>query len=643
MYNLSSIDLTIIAAYFVMMVGLGIYMKNQAKKSKDAYLMGGKTLPWYMLGLSDASDMFDISGTMLLVSMAFLYGFKSVWIPWMWPVFNQIFLMVFLSRWLRRSNATTGAEWLTTRFGVSDKGAKQSHAVVVAFALILCIGYMAYAFVGVGEFLQIFLPYERIKDTFPFLNGGENAFAAGSAEFAEAIKAAKHNTAQFYGVMICLVATFYSIIGGMHGIVLADFIKYMIMIICSLAVGIIAMNHIGGDANKVLSQVPMGWDSPFFGKELGLDWSDKIAEAQAKLNSDGYRLFSAIMGMMFFSGVMKALAGPAPNYDCQKILSTKSPEEASKMSGFISVILMPIRYFMTMGLCVLGIMYFKELPLSSLGNGEINFESIMPAVISKFLPTGLIGLVLAGFLGAFMSNFSGTLNAGQAYLVNDVYLKYFNPNADRKSIINMSYLSGIVMVILGIGLGLLIKDVNMIFNIITAGLFGGFVCANVLKWYWWRFNANGYFYGMLAGIIASAIPSALSAFNISNYFDGTRLLYFFPIFLLIQFGASILGTYAAPPTNDETLKKFYKDVRPWGLWQPIHDKVAAEDPGIQKNNNFGINALNIGLGITGQVLLMLLPMYLILNKWTGLGIVFALIIIIFMIMKRTWWDRLTDY
>ena len=126
--RLTTIDLSIIALYFIMMVVIGIIMKNQAKKSKDSYLLGGKKLPWYMLGLSDASDMFDISGTMLLVSMAFLYGFKSVWIPWMWPVFNQVFLMVFLSKWLRRSNATTGAEWLGTRFGLTDKGVRQSHA-----------------------------------------------------------------------------------------------------------------------------------------------------------------------------------------------------------------------------------------------------------------------------------------------------------------------------------------------------------------------------------------------------------------------------------------------------------------------------------------------------------------------------------
>ncbi|WP_281336763.1 sodium:solute symporter family protein [Flavobacterium eburneipallidum] len=640
--RLSPIDLTIIAAYFILMIVIGFVMKNRAKRSKDSYLLGGKKLPWYMLGLSDASDMFDISGTMLLTSMAFLYGFKSVWIPWMWPVFNQIFLMVFLSKWLRRSNATTGAEWLGTRFGLSDKGVKQSHAIVVVFALMLCIGYMAYAFVGVGEFLEIFIPYETIKEVVPFLDHHLENLTVGSPEYLEGIIAAKSATAQFYGVSICIIATLYSIAGGMHGIVLADFIKYMIMIICSICVGTIAMQHLAASGINILDRVPLGWDNPIFGKELNLNWSKLLPDAQVKLQKDGYKLFSAIVSMMFFSGVLKSLAGPAPNYDCQKILSTKSPEEASKMSGFISVILMPVRYFMTMGLCILGVLYFKELALHQTADG-VNFESIMPAVINKYLPVGLVGLVLAGFLGAFMSNFSGTLNAGQAYIVNDIYLKFIKPDAARKEIINMGYLSGIVMVILGVGLGLLIKDVNMIFNIITAGLYGGFVCANVLKWYWWRFNANGYFYGMLFGIIASAIPPALSVSGVTTYFDGTRMLYFFPIFILIQLIACIIGSYSAPPTNEKTLIAFYKNVRPWGFWKPIHEKALAEDPTLVKNKNFKVNMLNIGLGIVGQILLTLLPMYLILSKWSALAIVLVFLAGIMIVMRKTWWQRLSDY
>ena len=107
--KLQIVDVLILLAYLGTMIFIGFWMRKKAGQDKDSYLMGGKTLPWYMLGLSDASDMFDISGTMWMVALCFVYGFKSIWIPWLWPVFNQVFMMMFLSKWLRRSNANTGA------------------------------------------------------------------------------------------------------------------------------------------------------------------------------------------------------------------------------------------------------------------------------------------------------------------------------------------------------------------------------------------------------------------------------------------------------------------------------------------------------------------------------------------------------
>src|SRR5690606_5738418 len=120
---LSSIDIAIICLYLASTVVIGLALKKRASKNLDSYFLGGKTLPWYMLSLSNASGMFDISGTMWLVTLLFVYGLKSIWIPWLWPVFNQVFLMVFLSLWLRRSNVLTGAEWMRQRFS-DDLGGK---------------------------------------------------------------------------------------------------------------------------------------------------------------------------------------------------------------------------------------------------------------------------------------------------------------------------------------------------------------------------------------------------------------------------------------------------------------------------------------------------------------------------------------
>src|SRR5207344_1518965 len=125
--KLTWFDISIVLLYLGSMVTIGWFLRKKARANKESYLLGGKKLPWYLLGLSDASDMFDISGTMWMVALCFVYGMKSIWIPWLWPVFNQVFNMMYLSKWLRRSNADTGAEWLATRFGKSGPGVTASH------------------------------------------------------------------------------------------------------------------------------------------------------------------------------------------------------------------------------------------------------------------------------------------------------------------------------------------------------------------------------------------------------------------------------------------------------------------------------------------------------------------------------------
>src|SRR5579872_5510207 len=152
--KLHSFDLAIIVIYFVAVILIGLRVSRRGAKDLDSYFLGGKSLPWYLLGVSDASGMFDISGTMWLVYILFVYGLKSLWLPWLWPVFNQIFLMIFLSSWLRKSNVLTGAEWIQTRFG-RGHGANLAHLSVIFFALVNVIGMLAYAFKGIGKFAVV--------------------------------------------------------------------------------------------------------------------------------------------------------------------------------------------------------------------------------------------------------------------------------------------------------------------------------------------------------------------------------------------------------------------------------------------------------------------------------------------------------
>ncbi|MBL7707904.1 MAG: Na+:solute symporter [Chitinophagaceae bacterium] len=608
--KLTLYDISIVILYLITMVMLGWFLRKKARQNKESYLMGGKKLPWYMLGMSDASDMFDISGTMWMVALCFVYGIKSIWIPWLWPVFNQVFNMMYLSKWLRRSNANTGAEWLGTRFGLTGKGVKGSHSIVVAFALIGCLGFLAYGFVGLGKFMEIFVPWEMVKDYVPF-------------------HVAPQYVAHFYGIIFTLFAMFYSILGGMHSIVLGDLIKYAIMTVGCIAIAVIAMIHLNGHTLNV----PAGWSDPFFGWNLNLNWAGIIDDANKKIADDGYGLFGIFFMMMLFKGVFAAGAGPAPNYDMQKILSTKSPKEASKMTGFVSIILLPVRYSMVIGLTVLGLLYYNQLQLSD-GNGGVDFERILPGAINNFLPVGILGLVLTGLLGAFMGTFSGTLNAAQAYIVNDIYLKYVNKNASTKKIISMNYVVGVVVVAAGVLLGFFAKDVNSILQWIVSGLYGGYVAANVLKWYWWRFNANGFYIGMLTGVAGALVFSRL--------FTGIEFLYYFPVLFLLSVAGSLIGTYTAPPTETETLKKFYKTVRPWGFWKPVHEMVIKDDPSFEPNRRFKLDMFNVVLGIIAQLCMTLLPMYIVLSMHLPLLITVIILTLIILILKRTWWDKLED-
>ena len=293
---------------------------------------------------------------------------------------------------------------------------------------------------------------------------------------------------------------------------------------------------------------------------------------------------------------------------------------------------------MVIGLTVLGLIYFNQLNLSN-GNGGVDFERVLPGAINNFLPVGILGIVLTGLLGAFMGTFSGTLNAAQAYITNDIYLKYVNPHASNKKVMTVNYTSGLVVVAIGVILGFFAKDVNSILQWIVSGLWGGYAAANVLKWHWWRFNASGYFWGMLAGILPAIALAILKSRGILHELD----LYYWPVIFVLSVAGSVIGSYAYPPTDAAVLKSFYSTVRPWGWWRPIHRLVLQEDADFAGNKNFRRDVFNIVLGIIGQLCLTLLPMYVVLELKLPLLVNTLLLAGIILILKKTWWDRLNEY
>ncbi|NCC45866.1 MAG: sodium:solute symporter, partial [Bacteroidia bacterium] len=349
-----------------------------------------------------------------------------------------------------------------------------------------------------------------------------------------------------------------------------------------------------------------------------------------KIATDGYDLFGALVMLMLFKGIFASLAGPVPSYDMQRILSTRKPSEAAKMSGFTIMVLFAPRYLMVAGLAVLTLVYLSP-ELAAMG-ANVDFETILPMAITKFVPVGLKGLLLAGLLAAFMGTLAAFVNSAPAYIVNDLYKRYIKPDAAPKTYVRFSYLASIILVVVGVVFGFYAKSLNSLTLWITSSLYGGYAAANVLKWIWWRFNGFGYFWGMTAGLVSSTVKLL--------FFPEIADIYLFPAVLLVSFIGSIAGTLLTPPDTDEVLMKFYKNVRPWGFWKPIHDKVVKEDPEFEKNKDFGRDVVNVITGIVWQMSLVVLPIYLVIHNFKGVWISLGVIALTMVILKFNWYDRL---
>jgi Na+/proline symporter len=312
----------------------------------------------------------------------------------------------------------------------------------------------------------------------------------------------------------------------------------------------------------------------------------------------------------------------------QRILAAKSPREAAMMSGLVTVVLFVPRYFMIAGITVLALAFMH----SDVTRGaDFDLEQVLPIVIRDFLPIGVAGLLISGLLAAFMSTFSGTINAAAAYLVNDVYKRYVRPQASDREYIRASYAASVLVVVVGCAAGYFTPSVHKATDWIVSALWSGYAAPNILKWHWWRFNGWGYFYGMIAGITGAL---ALLAF------PDVKPLEAFPFLMLMSAIGAVAGSLLTPPEEEDVLLDFYTRTRPWGWWGPIHVAAQTRDPAFRPNRDFGWDAFNVVIGIVWQTSFIALPIYVVIRHWHEAAVCLAIIAATSAVLKRTWYDRL---
>ncbi len=607
--KLHFVDVSIIVGYIVLTFLIGFWISRKASKGMNSYFLGDNNIKWWMLGFSNSSGMFDVSGAAWMVSMVFIYGVNVYWQQWAWPVWNQVFLMMFLSIWLRRSNVMTGAEWINFRFG-KDKGASASHIITVVFAVIVAVAFITYMTVGIGVFAAEILPWDL------------------SVHFGNTVLQSKHS----YAMIIIILTTLYSVKGGMYSVVATELIQYLIMIASCICITILAINLVSKET--IDGFFPNGWKDLALKMKVDLDWESKWPAINKTIDDSGFRNFGFIFGLMAFKGLWASMAGPVPSYDMQRILSTKTPKEAAKMNAFTMIVLYFPLYLLVASVMVLGIHYFNISQMSDV-YGVPELGSLLGRVIAQ-LPVGIKGLIMAGMLAAFMSTFSAFVNSGPAYIVNDIYKKYYYPNATQKKYIQISYLSSVILVIVGMLLGLLVKDVASMLDIITGGLYAGFVVPNVLKWVWWRLNGWGYFAGMATGITVSLITIL---FWKKDY---GHIVISFPFNLVLSLIAAIVTSYFTKKQSVETLMHFYTNTKPWGFWNPIKNIALHQDVSFKPNKRFSADMFNIVVGIIWQMTMIIIPIYLVIRDMDKALLFVAIWVISSIVLYFSWYKKLDN-
>ena len=521
--DLHPVDLSIIVGFLVLVMLVGYMMSRAANKGLDDYFLGGKKIPWWVLGISTSTSNFDMAGTMIIVAVVFSLGMKGFLVEIRGGVgLTLAFLMVFLAKWLRRSRVMTSAEWMKLRFG-TDKQGRAAHLLSAIANVVLSLGMIIYFCVGAGKFLTHFLPYSEFTCT---------------------------------AVMVA-VGLFYTLMSGLYGVVFTDVIQMILLSFTAVYISVLAF----GMADSVV--LPPGF--------LDLDLSNPTGPGAAALMKNDPATWEPIMNafglcvMMWLMRTTLEGCGGVGGYTDQRFFAARTEREANLLT-LEAIVLSLMRWTMVAGLVVMAYSLIQGGAPGAEGLMN-NPENVLPFVLDKMMPVGIKGLVIAGLIAAAMSTFDSTLNAGASYIVKDIYESYINPEATPKQLMRVSHWATAGLCVAGVALAVTVDSINQIWGILTMGLGAGLFVPLFLRWYWPRFNGWGFAGGTGAGIVLGLM------FNVVTPLP---LYQSFPLVIGGAFVACVVFSLMTPPVSDQVLKDFYVQINPWGFWGRIAKKAQAE-------------------------------------------------------------------
>ena len=574
---IETIDWLIIAIYFLVALAIGIWASKKAGSDTQSFFLAGRSMPWWLLGISMVATTFSTDTPNLVTDLVRQKGVSGNWAWWAFLLTGMLTVFIYAKLW-RRSNVLTDIEFYELRYGGKPaaflRGFRSLYLGLVFNVLVM--GTVSLAAIKFGEILL----------------GWEGWFTL---------------------LIACTVTIVYSVLGGLKAVIITDFIQFILAMVGSVFAMFYILNlpEIGGIKNLVLHENVRG-NLSFFP-----DFSDPNSWVPVM-----FVPFAVQWWASYYPGAEPGGGG----YIAQRMFSAKDENHAIGATLLFNVCHYALRPWPWIIIALSSLIIFPDLKdiqsaFPNLPENKLGHDVAYPAMLT-LLPPGLLGLVAASLIAAFMSTMSTQLNLGASYLVNDFYKRFINKSANEQQLVTAGRIFTIVSVCLGAGLGLTLTNASQAFELLLM-IGAGTGLIYILRWFWWRINAYTEIIAMITSLIIAYY------FNFLN--DS------FVVWIEIVIGAAlttitwIIATFITPPEDEKTLMRFVDIVNPGGPgWKKFEQKKTIERWSVPKGilsmllGSIAVYGILLGTGsfiygnyliATSLMAISIICIYLLLNAW----------------------------
>ena len=574
---IETIDWLIIAIYFLVSLAIGIWASKKAGSDTQSFFLAGRNMPWWLLGISMVATTFSTDTPNLVTDLVRQKGVSGNWAWWAFLLTGMLTVFIYAKLW-RRSNVLTDIEFYELRYsGKAAAFLRGFRALYLGLVFnVLVMGTVSLAAIKFGEILL----------------GWQGWFTL---------------------LIACTVTIVYSVLGGLRAVIITDFIQFVLAMAGSVFAMFYILNlpEIGGIKNLILHENVIG-NLSFFP-----DFSDPNSWVPVI-----FVPFAVQWWASYYPGAEPGGGG----YIAQRMFSARDENHAIGATLLFNVCHYALRPWPWIIIALSSLIIFPDLKdiqsaFPNLPEGKLGHDVAYPAMLT-LLPPGLLGLVAASLIAAFMSTMSTQLNLGASYLVNDFYKRFINKSANEQQLVAAGRLFTIVSVCLGAGLGLTLTNASQAFELLLM-IGAGTGLIYILRWFWWRINA----YTEIIAMITSLI--------IAYYFNFLNDSY--AVWIEIVIGAVlttitwIIATFITPPEDEKTLMRFVGIVNPGGPgWKKFEQKKTIERWSVPKGilsmllASIAVYGILLGTGsfiygnyliATSLMAISLICVYFLLNAW----------------------------